>query len=202
MVFAEMADRKRKYVLRKRAEQVEETRRRITEAAVELHLTAGPAATQISEIARRAGVQRLTVYNHFPDEAALFGACSAHWRALHPAPDPAPWAAIEAPEERVLAALGEIYGWFRETEPMTANVLRDSERLPALREIVDGGLGRYFAAVSGMLAAPYRVRGRRRKRLDAALRAVLDFHFWRALAPLGDGEAARLATQLVAAAVA
>ena len=85
---------KRKYELKKRAEQVGETRQRITEATVELHRTVGPAATQISEIARRAGVQRVTVYTHFPDEAALFAACSAHWRALHPAPDPAPWLAV------------------------------------------------------------------------------------------------------------
>ena len=88
---------KRKYELKKRAEQVEATRRRITEATVELHRTVGPAATQISEIARRAGVQRVTVYNHFPDEAALFAACSAHWRALHPAPDPAAWLDDDGP---------------------------------------------------------------------------------------------------------
>jgi AcrR family transcriptional regulator len=86
---------KRKYALRKRAEQVAETRRRITEAAIELHGTVGPAGTRISEVARRAGVQRVTVYNHFPDDASLFAACSAHWRALHPGPDPAAWAGIE-----------------------------------------------------------------------------------------------------------
>jgi AcrR family transcriptional regulator len=197
-----MPEGKRKYVLRKRAEQLEETRRRITEATVELHRTVGPAATQISEIARRAGVQRLTVYNHFPDDAALFRACSAHWRALHPAPDPARWSAIAEPEERLLAALTELYAWFRETEPMTANLLRDMERLPALQEVVEGGIGRYLQSVRELLAAPYRARGRRRERLDAALGAVLDFHLWRALAPLGDEEAARLAAHLVAAAVA
>src|ERR687888_296648 len=74
---------RRKYELKKRAEQLAETRRRITETTVELHRTVGPAATQISEIARRAGVQRVTVYNHFPDDASLFAACSAHWRDFH-----------------------------------------------------------------------------------------------------------------------
>ena len=202
MAFGEMSDTKRRYVLKKRAEQLEETRRRITEATVELHRTVGPAATQISEIARRAGVQRLTVYNHFPDDAALFGACSAHWRALHPAPDPAPWAAVAEPEERLVTALRELYGWFRETETMTANLLRDMERLPVLKEVVEGGLGRYLETVRRLLAEPYRLRGRRRERLDAALGAVLDFHVWRALAPLGDTEAARLASHLVAAAAA
>src|ERR671923_1576172 len=109
---------KRKYELKKRAERLAETHRRITEATVELHGTGGPAATRISEVARRAGVQRVTVYNHFPDEASLLGACSAHWRALHPAPDPTAW------DGDLRAALRELYAWYRETEPMMANVLR------------------------------------------------------------------------------
>src|SRR5437016_11947100 len=130
---------KRKYELKKRAERLEETRRRITEATVELHRTVGPAATRISEVARRAGVQRATVYNHFPDDATLFAACSSHWRALHPAPDPARWAEIPDGRERLRVALRDLYAWFRETEPMTANVLRDAQLLPALRQIVEGG---------------------------------------------------------------
>ena len=188
---------KRKYELRRRAEGVAETRRRITEATVGLHLEVGPAAAQISEIARRAGVGRVTVYSHFPDDAALFGACSAHWRALHPAPDPSAWAGIEDHGERVRAALGALYAWYRETEPMTANVLRDAESLPALKAIVEGGLGRYLGAVQGLMVKPYRARGRRRARLEAAARAAVGFHTWRALAPLGDAEAADLAAALV-----
>src|SRR5215212_6293716 len=90
MVFSQMTG-KRKYELKLRAEQLQETRLRITEATMELHRTVGPAATRISEVARRAGVQRVTVYNHFPDDASLLAACSAHWRTLHPAPDPAEW---------------------------------------------------------------------------------------------------------------
>jgi AcrR family transcriptional regulator len=178
---------KRKYELKKRAEQLAETRRRITEATVELHSTVGPAATQISEVARRAGVQRVTVYNHFPDDASLFAACSAHWRDLHPAPDPAAW------DGDLRTALRELYAWYRETEPMTANVLRDAETLPTLRAIVDGGLGAYLEAVREILTKPFGVQ----ERVDAALRAALDFHFWRALAPLGDAEAAELAAGFV-----
>ncbi|HET7571677.1 MAG TPA: TetR/AcrR family transcriptional regulator [Gaiellaceae bacterium] len=192
----------RKYELKQRAARLEETRRRIVEETVRLHLEAGPAETRISEIARRAGVQRATVYSHFPDDASLFAACSAHWRELHPAPDPAAWAAIGDPGERLRAALGALYGWFRETETMTAHVLRDAERLPALRGVVEPGLGAYLEAVRGLLAAPFGARGRRGERLDAALRAATDFHLWRALAPLGDGEAAELAAALVERAAA
>ncbi len=127
---------KRRYEQRKRARQTEETRRRIIEATVDLHRSVGPAATQISEIAERAGVQRVTVYSHFPDEAALFAACSAHWRSLHPAPDPHKWTALPTPGEQLRLGLRELYAWYRKTEPMTANVLRDAEMRPALRPIV------------------------------------------------------------------
>src|SRR5919205_1239244 len=186
MSFSEMAT-KRKYALKKRAEQLAETRRRITETTVDLHRTVGPAATRISEVARRAGVQRVTVYNHFPDDASLFAACSAHWRDLHPAPDPTAW------DGNLPTALRELYAWYRETEPMTANVLRDAQTLPALQAIVDGGLGVYLQAVRELLAEPFGAG----ERVDAALRAVLDFPFWRALAPLGDEKAAELAAGFV-----
>ncbi len=190
---------KRKYELKKRAEQVGATRQRITEATVELHRTVGPAATQISEIARRAGVQRVTVYTHFPDETALFAACSAHWRELHPAPDPAPWLAVSDPGERLRLGLCELYAWYRETEPMTANILRDAELVPAMRPFVVDGLGGYLEAVCRILGEPIRsgLRGRRRARVDAALRAAADFHLWRRLAPLGDADAAELGAGLV-----
>lgn len=186
---------RRKYEQRKRAEQVEETRRRIVEATMELHLELGPAATEVAEIARRAGVRRPTVYKHFPDAASLLGACSGHWRSLHPAPDPGGLAAVADPAERLRTGLRELYGWYRETEPMTANVLRDAERLPALRAIVKDGLGGYLAAVRAELA-----RGRpRRRAVRAAVAAAVEFHLWRTLAGegLGDAEAAELAARLV-----
>jgi AcrR family transcriptional regulator len=192
----QMAPR-RKYELKKRAQRLEATRRRIVEATVELHRTLGPASTQITEVARRAGVQRVTVYNHFPDEASLLRACSAHWRALHPAPDPSGWRSAADARKRLRLALGELYAWYRETEPMTANILRDAETLPALRPILEAGLARYLAEVRATLAEPFRLRGRRRDRVEAAVRAAVDFHVWQALAPLGDREAAALAAGLV-----
>jgi AcrR family transcriptional regulator len=187
---------KRKYELKKRAERQEETRRRIVEATVALHLEKGPAATKISEIARRAGVQRVTVYNHFPYETSLLAACSSHWRALHPAPDPTPWAATDDPDKRLRLGLRELYAWYRETEPMTANVLRDAELLPALRSIIESGLGAYLAGVREVLTEPL-ATGRRRERVQAAGRVATDFHTWRALAPLGEADAAELAASIV-----
>src|SRR3954463_1267820 len=115
----------RKYEKKRRAELEAETRRRITETAVELHGTVGPARTSISAIAERAGVRRSTVYRHFPDEEALFTACSSHWGQENPPPDLSAWTAIEDPAERLRTALGELYVYYRRTERMMANLLRD-----------------------------------------------------------------------------
>ncbi|MEX0790025.1 MAG: TetR/AcrR family transcriptional regulator [Actinomycetota bacterium] len=188
---------KRPYRLKKRAEQYEETRRRITEATMELHRTVGPAATRISEIARRAGVERVTVYNHFPVESALFSACSEHWRSLHPAPDPSKWFEIEDPGVRLRTGLMELYGWYRETESMTANVLRDADTVPAIRSILDAGLGGYLNAVVEILTKGFDVAEAQAERLRVAGTAAINFHLWQALSSLGDDDAAELATCLV-----
>ncbi len=109
---------RRPYRKRRRAAQEDETRRRITEAAVDLHGSVGPAKTTISAVAERAGVQRATVYRHFPDEEAIFAACSAHWMSEHPLPDLAAWAAVGDPDERLRTGLGELYAWFERGEEM------------------------------------------------------------------------------------
>lgn len=162
-----------------------------------LHQEIGPAATQISEVARRAGVQRATVYNHFPDDRSLFAACSAHWRSLHPSPDPVRWLAVSDPGERLRAALGELYSWYRETAAMTGNVLRDAQTLPALHGVIEGGLLRYLSGIPDILSDPFNTRGRRRERILRSAGAVVDFQFWRALEPLGDADAAELGAGLV-----
>ena len=164
-----------------RARHEQETRRRITQATVELHREVGPASTTISAIAERAGVQRLTVYRHFPGDAELFGACSAHWRASHPLPDPAPWAAIRDPEERLRAALTGLYAYYRGDEAMIANVRRDAPALPALAAIVATGLPAWFEAVRDLLMPGWGARGRRRELLRAAIGHALDFDTWRSL---------------------
>ena len=66
--------------MKRRAEQLEETRQRIVDATVALHEEVGPARTTVTAIAQRAGVSRPTVYNQFPDDRSLFAACSGHWR--------------------------------------------------------------------------------------------------------------------------
>ena len=124
---------KRAYTLRKRAESQDETRHRIVEATMHLHEEIGPRATTISAIAERAGVQRLTVYRHFPDETAVFQACTTHWLSLHPPPDPAAWSDTEDGLDRARQALNAFYSYYAGTERMWSAAFRDVAEVPALQ---------------------------------------------------------------------
>lgn len=171
----------RKYEQRQRAESQSETRRRIVEATVELHETIGPARTTISGIAERAQVQRLTVYRHFADERALFSACSAHWAAENPLPDPVAWATVTDPLERLRVALREIYAFFRATEGMTANLLRDLPDSSALQETAEPFL-QYWETVRLALDRGWTTRGHRRGLTRAVIGHAIEFETWRSLA--------------------
>lgn len=188
---------KRQYTLKKRAESQAETRRRIVESTVALHQEVGPAATQVAEIARRAQVQRATVYKHFASDGELFAACSAHWRSLHPMPDPSHWETIDDEGERLRVGLSEVYAWYRETRSMTANVMRDSQTLPALQPIVADGLVKNLNRLADILVQPFDARGKRADRIRLAARAAIEFQFWECLEPLGDREAAELGAGLI-----
>ena len=172
---------RRAYRKRRRAELEGETRLRITEAGVDLHGSVGPVRTTISAVAERAGVQRATVYRHFPDEDALFDACSSHWMAQHPLPDPAPWAEIEDPNERLRTALGELYEWYEHGEYMLERTTRDVALVPALRPTMDAFGGWLDAAADAILRGRPE-RGTRRRRVRAAVRHALAFETWRSLA--------------------
>ena len=188
----------RRYQLRKRADAMEETRRRITEAAVELHGSVGPARTTISAIAERAGVQRQTVYRHFPTEVDLFAACSQHHYEGDRWPDPESWRAIAEPAERIAAALDELYAYYERTEAMWTNVLRDETLVDALASALTG-FWAYLDDAADALAGGWGTRGARRRVLLAAARHAVDFHTWRSLTR--DGEIDRAAVVELASAM-
>jgi AcrR family transcriptional regulator len=192
-----MSDEKRPYRKKRRAELEEETRLRITESAVALHGSLGPARTSMSAVAEHAGVPRSTLYRHFPDEEALFEACSAHWEAANPPPDIAEWAGIEDPDARLRAALEAMYAYYRQTEAMMANLLRDVE-VPAAGAGM-AAFAEYLEAIRGTL-----LRGRpRRRAVRAAIGHALAFTTWQSLArdqQLDDQQAVELMCRLVAAA--
>ena len=195
-MFREMA--KRRYELRQRAARQAETRQRIVEAVAALHREIGPARATISAIAERAGVERLTVYRHFGDEAELFRACSAHFRASVPPPDRAAWQSTRDPAERLRAALLAFYAYYRRGEPMIANVRRDAREMPALAAVIAPGRDSIREVIRD-LAAAWRARGRQRKRVDAAIAHALEFDTWRSLVRgqgLNDAEAAELMIDL------
>ena len=197
----ETTSTKRRYEKRARAAQEEATRRRVIEAAIELHGTVGPARTTISAIAERAGVRRATVYRHFPDERALFLGCSGAWRERNPVPDPATWAGVADPADRLEAALDALYRWYEQTEPMLTALLRDQEAMPIIAELQAGRLA-YLAAAEDGLASGWGVRGKAAKRLRATIGLALDFYAWRTLHErgLGRGEALAVMSSAVRAA--
>ena len=193
-----MSRRPRKLTLKARAERQEETRRRITEAAVALHESVGPAYTSVSAIARKAGVQRLTFYRHFPDVGSLFQACSAHYLATHPLPDPSDWLATADPEERLNRALTILYQYYRGTAAMNQNLFRDAAVMPELAKLMDGYRG-FIAMMADLLAEGLRPSASHRL-LKAALAHALDFETWLSLTSksgLSDEEAVRLMSGMV-----
>jgi AcrR family transcriptional regulator len=165
----------RTYTLKRRAEQQADTRRRIVEAAVDLHGTVGPANTTLSMVAERAGVQRHTLYAHFPNEWSLYLACSGLALERDPLPDAAAWRAIEDRNERLRAGLAAIYGWYDRNAYLAGCVLRDAEHHALTKDITELRMGPYFAAYNEVLGA--RLNAKRR----AMLRLALSFWTWRTL---------------------
>jgi AcrR family transcriptional regulator len=186
-----MSSETRKYELKARAEAQRETRERIAAAAAGLHEEKGVANTTVAEIARRAGVTRLTVYNHFPALDDLLPACAAHYGERHPMPDFSDALALEDDRARVRAALTDFYAWYREVEPMFGKLFSDRATVPELDRFLGENIDRAQADLAGGLAKGFGARGRRAERLRALLRVAVDFWTWRRLTDEGlDDEAA------------
>ena len=197
-----MCSQKRKYELKARAERQQATRRRIVEATVALHREVGPARTTVAEIARRAGVQRLTVYSHFPEDAELFTACQAHFLREHPLPDFHSALALTDPRDRTRAVLRALYASYRDREPMTEKVLRDRTLVPALDGLLERTMDAHQRQLGDALAAGFAARGARGQRLHVLLAVALDFWTWRRLTHHGldDASAADVMTDVISAA--
>ena len=166
----------RKYELKERARRQAETRQRIVEATVGLHTSVGPARTTISGIAERAGVERHTVYAHFPDDRTLFQACSEHWEARHPMPAVETLAEIDDPVRRLRRGLGEMYAWYESVEADLAIFLRDAAVVPENADSLDemtASFARFADAVSQGWP--------RRKGVRAAIGHAFEFETWRSL---------------------
>jgi AcrR family transcriptional regulator len=189
-----VSTQKRRYELKARAEAQEATRARIAAAAAGLHEEVGIAKTTIADIARRAGVQRLTVYNHFPDLDALLPACTAHWLTEHPRPRLEPAFALEEPEERLRAALTALYGWYRETAPMQLRVLGERASVPELDAWLTRSRDPMLAELAAGLSA-----GLDRPDAHALVALALDFWTCQRLdrEGLDDAAAAGLMTRVV-----
>jgi AcrR family transcriptional regulator len=166
----------RTYQKTKRAVREAETRRRIVEATVSLHTSVGPARTTISAIAEKAGVQRHTVYSHFPEEDMLFAACTSHWALRHPFPQPEPWDAAADPLQRLALALRDVWAWYGDVESDLALFLRDAELVPA----VDANMSDYAARLAALADRLARALGGSSV-VRAAVGHALAFETWRSL---------------------
>jgi AcrR family transcriptional regulator len=166
----------RTYTLKRRAEQQAETRQRIVEAAVDLHSSVGPVRTTLSMVAERAGVQRHTLYAHFPDERSLFLACSGLAMERDPFPDAAAWRTIGDRRERLRTGLTAVYGWYERNASLAACVLRDAEYDPLTKEVTELRLGPPMTACYDVLGAKLSAKQ------QALLRLALGFFTWRSLA--------------------
>ena len=181
--------------MRRRADLVDQTRRRITEAAVRLHTTVGPSAASISAVAEEAGVTRLTLYRHFPSKDALFGACMSHWRSLHVPPDPEDWREISAFDQRVRTALADLYGWFAENGDDLYPIYRDSAFTPeSNRRARRANNDRIVNAILHDAGASRAAA----RRLRAAVGHAISFWTWRSLA-VDQGLSTRDASSLASA---
>lgn len=176
-----MTDEKRVYRMTRRAAAEEETRKRITQSTVDLHEALGPSRTSISAIAEHAGVRRSTVYRHFPDEAALFTACTQHWMAANPPPDLALWAAIADANQRVEAALTQLYPYYRRTCQMMTGIHRDEEIMPLVKQMM-AGYRWYLRSAGEVLMSGQHPAPDRSEMLEAAIGHALSFPVWRSLA--------------------
>lgn len=182
----------RKYELKARAERQRETRDRIAQVAAELHEEQGVARTTVADIARRAGVTRVTVYNHFADLSELIPACSEHYMARHPMPNLDDALALDDPGARVRAVLARLYAWYRETEPMFGKLFSDRATVPELDRFMGQEIDVLLAGLADDLAAGFGRRGRPAAALHALIRLALDFWTWRRLSRegLADDDAA------------
>lgn len=166
----------RQYQLKRRAQRQDETRQRIVDAAIELHQTIGPAATSMSDIAELAGVGRVTVYRHFPDEATLARACSGQYFERHPLPDPGSWRRIADPRARLRTALRDVYAYHGTTEAMMAHALAEAREHPVMAPY-----HAHWQRAVEVLASGWRARGHRRTLLRAGIALALSFDTWRTL---------------------
>lgn len=197
-----MSDKKRPYKMKRRAELEAQTKQRITESAVELHGTLGPARTSMKAVAEHARVPRSTVYRHFADEEELFGACSAHWAAENPPPDVGLWQEIDDPDRRLTTALGELYAYYRRAGGMLDKLFRDEAQVPIVAKLF-APYHQLMEAVTEILMQGRGLRGKARGRTRVAIAHAVAFRTWQQLTEEGeleDTEAAKLMHRFVVAA--
>jgi len=194
---ASSPDIRRPYRMQRRAEQVDETKRRITEAAMKLHTSIGPSEASLNAIAEAAGVTRVTLYRHFNSAETLFAACMGHWRSLHPPPDPAAWREVPRLDRRVRRAVREMYAWYAANGSDLYPIYRDAAFTPPSNQAARRAT---LERIADALLFDDRRRGAAAHRRRAAILHAFAFWTWRSLtvdSGLSQGAAADLGSRLI-----
>lgn len=185
-----MKQRKRRYIMKNRGRKVELTRERIVEATVALHEEVGPNRTTVSAIAERAGVERLTVYRHFPDERAVLNACSAAWLSRNPPPDPEEWRGEGDAATRTRNAFFALAEYYSGTQRMLEKLYQDVHDNRALADVMRG-FEEYLEGIASELAGAWNLKGGRAREARAIIGHGLAFSTWSSLEDKGIGNRAK-----------
>jgi AcrR family transcriptional regulator len=142
-------------------------------------------------------VNRVTVYRHFPDETALFNACSAHWMSQQRPPEPGAWEQIGDPVQRLRAGLADLYRYYRAGAGMLTHIYHDFAALPEAHQRLLRDLDNRHGQI---LAAPFPSEAGQRRSLRAIIGHAVSFWTWHSLC-LGQGLTDQEAVQVMTGAV-
>jgi AcrR family transcriptional regulator len=186
--------------MNRRAAAVQETRRRIVEAARELHTTQGIAATSWDDIAAHAGVGVGTVYRHFPTVDELIPACGEVVSEVIALPDPqtarACFAELTSADARLERLVAEAYAIYERGAAEVRVIRREPDVHPAVARSADE-LETSLAALVDAALEPLEASESDR----GVVRAMIDFGTWQAIRDggLGPAEAVTAVSEMLTA---
>jgi len=165
----------RKYSLGKRAQSVEETRRRIVDATFELHNEKGILSTSMQDVAERADVALRTVYYHYPSINDLVQGCAYKVIALLAPPTPAIFDGLTTVEARVRRLVRELFAMYERGAHQIETARCQQNEVAALAGFVANEAAMREALVREALR-PFKVRPRAVREVTA----LTDFYVWKA----------------------
>ncbi len=167
----------RKYTLGKRSESIEDMRRRIVDATVELHSEKGVLATSMQDVAERANVALRTVYNHYPTIEDLVGGCGQKVIEILSPPTPTIFDGLTTVEERMLKLVRELFAMYERGSVQLEVARCEQSKVAGLADFVTNERVLRNELV-GEALRPFEVRRGARKEIVV----LTDYYVWKAFA--------------------